>query len=242
VSYYLAVLVISVNLALAAVAYLQRAKQIRGNALREQQLDLLGEIRDAVRTTVRGSTTICTSSPPWRSARAANASQWSSPPPGATARLRNSCWTSSRQPRVATRGSSTRTTRHGSRSRARRWAGGRLGADGAFVCDVGGGSTEVAFGSSLSRVTASASFDVGAFALAERYFRHDPPTPDEIEAARIAAAQAVTLDLGSRTRLALATGGSAHALSRCSNAAIGRPLTIVTGGLREGVLLELARA
>jgi hypothetical protein len=39
--YSIAILSISVaNLALAAVAYLQRAKQIRGNALREQQLEL----------------------------------------------------------------------------------------------------------------------------------------------------------------------------------------------------------
>jgi exopolyphosphatase/guanosine-5'-triphosphate,3'-diphosphate pyrophosphatase len=157
-------------------------------------------------------------------------------------------------------------------------------ADGAFVCDVGGGSTEVAFGSSKGGVTASASFDVGAFALAERHFRHDPPTPDEIDAARVAAAGAVTLDLGAPTRLALATGGTAHALAKligpvvaddalaaglravigegqtvknpkrrrslpagivileALHAAIGRPLTIVTGGLREGVLLELAKA
>lgn len=40
-SYYLSILGIGVaNLALAAVAYAQRAKQIRGNALREQQVAL----------------------------------------------------------------------------------------------------------------------------------------------------------------------------------------------------------
>jgi hypothetical protein len=39
--YSIAILSISVaNLALAAIAYLQRAKQIRGNALREHQLEL----------------------------------------------------------------------------------------------------------------------------------------------------------------------------------------------------------
>jgi hypothetical protein len=39
--YSLAILSVSVaNLALAAIAYLQRAKQIRGNALREHQLKL----------------------------------------------------------------------------------------------------------------------------------------------------------------------------------------------------------
>lgn len=40
-SYYLSILGIGLaNLALAAVAYAQRAKQIRGNALREQQVAL----------------------------------------------------------------------------------------------------------------------------------------------------------------------------------------------------------
>jgi hypothetical protein len=44
--YYVAILVISVvNLVLAAVAYGQRAKQIRGNALRERQL-ALAEVRN----------------------------------------------------------------------------------------------------------------------------------------------------------------------------------------------------
>lgn len=49
--YSIAILTISVaNLALAAVAYLQRAKQIRGNALREQQLEL-AETRNALAET-----------------------------------------------------------------------------------------------------------------------------------------------------------------------------------------------
>jgi hypothetical protein len=40
-SYYLSILGISIaNLVLAAIAYAQRAKQIRGNALREQQVAL----------------------------------------------------------------------------------------------------------------------------------------------------------------------------------------------------------
>jgi hypothetical protein len=40
-SYYLSILGISIaNLVLAVIAYAQRAKQIRGNALREQQVAL----------------------------------------------------------------------------------------------------------------------------------------------------------------------------------------------------------
>lgn len=45
-SYYLSILGIGVaNLVLAAIAYAQRAKQIRGNALREQQV-VLAEARN----------------------------------------------------------------------------------------------------------------------------------------------------------------------------------------------------
>ena len=113
---------------------------------------------------------------------------------------------------------------------------GRLSAtEGAFVCDVGGGSTEVALGSQAG-VTASASFDVGAFALAERHFRHDPPTSAEIDAARAAAARAVTLDLAAPTRLALATGGSARALAKLTGPVVAEDE--LAAGLRAVMIAE----
>jgi Ppx/GppA phosphatase family protein len=40
----------------------------------------------------------------------------------------------------------------------------------AVVCDVGGGSTEIAVGSPRAGITASTSFEIGAFVLAERHF------------------------------------------------------------------------
>lgn len=167
------------------------------------------------------------------------------------------------------------------------FAGATMGAppgDDAWVCDVGGGSTEVAFGSPGSAVMTSTSFDVGAFALAERHFRHDPPRASELFAARAAAERAVTLDLDEPAGLALAAGGSARAVARLAGSVVsedelaealeaslskkpvvknplrrrslpagivildvlhstlGLPLTIAPGGLREGVLLHLARA
>lgn len=359
-SYYLLVLVVSIaNLALAAIAYLQRAKQIRGNAVREQQLalaetrnrlaetrlnrldeqlDLLGEIRDAVQATVPpptvgvidvGSATVrllvCSYDPSRNvlvqvckrgaylelGMEVERHGSYRSP---VLARLDDSLH---KLTAVAERKGCDRlavvVTAPGRRGRnpdklldvvaaatgrepwllgpedeARlAFMGATMGrlsaAEGAFVCDVGGGSTEVALGSHAG-VTASASFDVGAFALAERHFRHDPPTAAEIDAARAAAARAVTLDLDAPTRLALATGGSARALAKLTgpvvaedelaaglraviaekqaiknphrrrtlpagivilealHSVIGRPLTIVAGGLREGVLLHLANA
>ncbi|MCA1822118.1 MAG: exopolyphosphatase [Pseudonocardiaceae bacterium] len=66
-------------------------------------------------------------------------------------------------------------------------------ADGPFVVvDVGGGSTEVVLGDwdgISAKVTAARSVNVGCVRITERHLRSDPPTPDEISAARPFAAQ-----------------------------------------------------
>lgn len=66
-------------------------------------------------------------------------------------------------------------------------------ADGPFVVvDVGGGSTEVVLGDwdgISAKVTAARSVNVGCVRITERHLRSDPPTPDEISAARQFAAQ-----------------------------------------------------
>jgi exopolyphosphatase/guanosine-5'-triphosphate,3'-diphosphate pyrophosphatase len=55
-------------------------------------------------------------------------------------------------------------------------------ADGPFLMiDIGGGSTEFAFGS--DRCEASISLDVGSVRLTERYLQHDPPQAEELTAA-----------------------------------------------------------
>ncbi len=56
---------------------------------------------------------------------------------------------------------------------------GLTGIRNATVLDIGGGSTEVTTGTG-GDILASASLDVGAVRLTERYFRHDPPLPGEI--------------------------------------------------------------
>ncbi len=57
---------------------------------------------------------------------------------------------------------------------------------GAVVLDIGGGSTEIISGEQED-VLFHTSRDVGAVRLTERFFRHDPPLPEEIQAAASAA-------------------------------------------------------
>jgi exopolyphosphatase/guanosine-5'-triphosphate,3'-diphosphate pyrophosphatase len=63
------------------------------------------------------------------------------------------------------------------------------------VFDIGGGSTEVVMGALAEDGTPRAlsyahSFDVGSVRLTERHVRHDPPTAEELEAARADATRA----------------------------------------------------
>jgi exopolyphosphatase/guanosine-5'-triphosphate,3'-diphosphate pyrophosphatase len=63
------------------------------------------------------------------------------------------------------------------------------GAGGPFVVvDLGGGSTEIVLGAA-SGVAASFSVDIGCVRVTERCLRSDPPTPDEVAAARAMARQ-----------------------------------------------------
>lgn len=54
-------------------------------------------------------------------------------------------------------------------------------ADGPFVVvDIGGGSTELAYGA--DRCTDALSLDIGSVRLTEKYVHHDPPQPEELSA------------------------------------------------------------
>lgn len=65
-----------------------------------------------------------------------------------------------------------------------------LGASSDFpgenllVVDIGGGSTEVVVGRFGEDPIASHSFNIGCRRVTERFFRDDPPTPDQMDAAR----------------------------------------------------------
>lgn len=88
------------------------------------------------------------------------------------------------------------------------------GGEAGVVCDVGGGSTEVSYGTLRGGVDVVGSFDVGAVRLAERAFAHDPPTPEELDAARAFARSRLEFEQRETARVALVTGGCAHALAK----------------------------
>jgi exopolyphosphatase / guanosine-5'-triphosphate,3'-diphosphate pyrophosphatase len=156
------------------------------------------------------------------------------------------------------------------------------------VVDVGGGSTEIAVGTSGEGVEWSTSLPFGSGVLADRFLHSDPPAPDELAAARLHAERALDGLEAPDVDRALAVGGSAASLRRLVGpvldraaldraldvlahdpaaqvaaryhleeqrvrllpagllalgavaARIDQPLQIGNGGLREGVLLDLA--
>lgn len=64
------------------------------------------------------------------------------------------------------------------------------GSAGPFVVvDLGGGSTEVVLGDPVGGVSASYSADIGCVRLTERCLHSDPPTAEEIAAARALAGE-----------------------------------------------------
>jgi exopolyphosphatase / guanosine-5'-triphosphate,3'-diphosphate pyrophosphatase len=77
-----------------------------------------------------------------------------------------------------------------------------------FVVDLGGGSTEIVFGGDA--VVASYSADIGCVRLTERCLHSDPPTPDEVAAARAVVRERLDVALavvpaeGARTWVGLA--------------------------------------
>ena len=71
-------------------------------------------------------------------------------------------------------------------------------AAGPFVVvDLGGGSTEIVVGAGVEGgVTASYSADIGCVRLTERCLHSDPPTPEEVAAARRVVSERLEVALG----------------------------------------------
>jgi exopolyphosphatase/guanosine-5'-triphosphate,3'-diphosphate pyrophosphatase len=86
------------------------------------------------------------------------------------------------------------------------------------VVDLGGGSTELAFGTLAGGVTWSTSVPVGSGTLCDAHLRGDPPTRAELEALRAHAVGAFADLDPPRPQLALAVGGSATSLRRLCGA------------------------
>jgi exopolyphosphatase / guanosine-5'-triphosphate,3'-diphosphate pyrophosphatase len=87
-----------------------------------------------------------------------------------------------------------------------------------LVADVGGGSTELAWGPPGGTPGWWASLPIGSSALAEAYLLGDPPTAAELDAARVEAAAAIAAAGCPAADVAWAVGGSATSLRRLCGA------------------------
>ena len=82
------------------------------------------------------------------------------------------------------------------------------------VCDVGGGSTELAIGTRALGATWVRSADIGSLRLTRALLPGDPPSAARIDAAREAAHEALVGLSPPRASAALAVGGSARAAAK----------------------------
>jgi len=101
------------------------------------------------------------------------------------------------------------------------------------VCDIGGGSTEVAFGTAAGGVERTYCFDTGALSLAERRLPDGGAAAEDVAAARREAERQLKLDQTPPSDLLLATGGSAKAVAKlvgpvADAAALERALELAT--------------
>ena len=86
--------------------------------------------------------------------------------------------------------------------------------DVVAVCDVGGGSTELAVGAPRLGPAWVRSAEIGSLRLTSACLPSDPPRPEEVAAARAAARRALAPLVPPRPELALAVGGSARAAAK----------------------------
>lgn len=63
-------------------------------------------------------------------------------------------------------------------------SGARIGAGPVLVMDSGGGSTELVLGTTEGEILQAVSLDVGSRRVRERYLHDDPPTCEQVNAAR----------------------------------------------------------
>jgi len=88
------------------------------------------------------------------------------------------------------------------------------------VVDVGGGSTEISFGSVDSGVGEVRSWPIGSGMLADELIDSDPPAPSEIRRIRDRVEDELSGDLPGQVEQAVAVGGSATSLRRMVGAVL----------------------
>ena len=89
------------------------------------------------------------------------------------------------------------------------------------VCDVGGGSTQLVFGTGASGPVWFRSLDIGSLRLAQRCLRSDPPRGLELEAVAAEVASGFAGLAPPLPRVALAVGGTARGLRRVVGRTLG---------------------
>jgi exopolyphosphatase / guanosine-5'-triphosphate,3'-diphosphate pyrophosphatase len=108
------------------------------------------------------------------------------------------------------------------------------------VVDVGGGSTELAVGSVEEGVDWWASVPVGSAVLTAAHVHGDPPGPDELDALRAAAVDALADMEPPRPDVAYAVGGSAASMPRVvgpevTGVSVARAYGLLTAGPADAV-------
>lgn len=88
------------------------------------------------------------------------------------------------------------------------------------VCDVGGGSTQLLAGTPAGPAWMR-PIDVGSLRLTARSLRSDPPTPLELDGARVVVESAFDAVTPPLVATVLATGGSARALRKLAGRKLG---------------------
>ena len=88
------------------------------------------------------------------------------------------------------------------------------------VVDVGGGSTQLVFGTAAGPVWFR-TLDIGSLRLTQRHVAHDPPRKDELEELRLSIERAFEGHASPLPRCAVATGGTARALRRVVGRTLG---------------------
>jgi exopolyphosphatase/guanosine-5'-triphosphate,3'-diphosphate pyrophosphatase len=98
------------------------------------------------------------------------------------------------------------------------WRGALAAAGGVrgpvAVCDVGGGSTQIAVGDGSSAPPSITSIDIGSLRLTRRAFRNDPPDAEDVARAARAVAERFAGIAPAAVESAIAVGGSAQSLRR----------------------------
>jgi len=91
------------------------------------------------------------------------------------------------------------------------------------VVDVGGGSSEIVVGAPPAAISWWSSAAIGSGVLTEHHLHSDPPTPAELDAARVEIAEALAPLRPPRPDRAVAVGGSATSLGRLTGPVLDAP-------------------